>query len=119
MRYYLAMQSVIETSIFTRRADSLLTREERAELISTLASNPMAGDLIPGTGGVRKMRFAAGGQGKRGGFRVIFYVLTEDRPIVALLIYGKNEQANPTPDQRKMMLALVESMKRAGKRDSA
>ncbi len=65
------MQSVVETPIFSRRADALLTRDERAELITTLASNPMAGDVIPGTGGVRKLRFGARGRGKRGGFRVI------------------------------------------------
>jgi hypothetical protein len=65
------VQSVVETPIFSRRADALLTRDERAELITTLASNPMAGDVIPGTGGVRKLRFGARGRGKRGGFRVI------------------------------------------------
>ncbi len=62
------MHSVLETSVFTRRADALLTREERAELISALAGNPQAGDLVPGLGGIRKMRFAAGGQGNRGAF---------------------------------------------------
>jgi hypothetical protein len=113
------MHSVLETSIFTRRADALLNREERAELIAKLASNPTSGELIPGLGGIRKMRFAAGGQGKRGGFRVIWYVMTESQPILALLIYGKNEQANPTPDQRRAMLAVIEGMKQAMKRDSA
>ncbi len=117
--YDMLMHSVLETSIFTRRADALLNREERAELIAKLASNPTSGELIPGLGGIRKMRFAAGGQGKRGGFRVIWYVMTESQPILALLIYGKNEQANPTPDQRRAMLAVIEGMKQAMKRDSA
>ena len=105
------MHSVLETSIFTRRADALLTREERATLISTLARNPQAGDLIPGLGGIRKMRFAAGGQGKRGAYRVIWFVATADVPVLALLIYGKNEQANPSPEQRRAMLAAVERVK--------
>lgn len=113
------MHSVLETSIFTRRADALLSQEERVALISTLASNPLAGDLIPGLGGIRKMRLAAGGQGKRGGFRVIWYVLTDNQPVLALLIYGKNEQANPTPDQRRAMLTTVQSMKQVAKRDTA
>ena len=65
------------------------------------------------------MRFAAGGQAKRGGFRVIWYVGTADLPVLALLLYGENEQANPTPDQRKAMLAVVEGMKRSAARDSA
>ena len=113
------MHSVLETSIFTRRADALLTREERATLISTLASNPQTGDLIPGLGGIRKMRLAAGGQGKRGGFRVIWFVANEDMPVLALLIYGKNEQANPSPEQRRAMLAVVERMKQAARHDAA
>jgi hypothetical protein len=113
------MHSVLETSIFTRRADALLSREERAELISELASNPFSGDLVPGLGGIRKMRFAAGGQGKREAVRVIWFVATADMPILALLIYGKNEQANPTPDQRKAMLAVVERLKAGRRRETA
>ena len=113
------MHSVLETSIFTRRADALLTREERAELVAALARNPREGDLIPGLGGIRKMRFAAKGQGKRGGVRVIWYVMTDDMPIMALMIYGKNEQANPTQEQRRAMLAVVEGMKRNARRETA
>ena len=113
------MHSVQETPIFTRRADALLTRDERAELISALARNPQAGDLIPGLGGIRKMRFGVGDQGKRGGVRVIWFVVSDDLPVLALLIYAKNEQANPTPDQRKAMLAVVEGIKRNVRRKTA
>ena len=80
-------------------------------MVSTLARNPKAGDLIPGLGGIRKMRFAAGGQGKRGAYRMIWFVATAAMPVLALLIYGKNEQANPSPEQRRAMLAVVERMK--------
>ena len=110
-RIDMAMQSVLETSIFTRRADALLSREDRNRLILTLATEHQAGDLVPGLGGIRKLRFAAGGQGKRGAFRVIYYVAQPDRPVLALLIYGKNEQANPTPEQRRAMLAMIEGIK--------
>jgi len=68
------LQVVLETSIFSRRADALLSPEDRSALIDTLARDPMAGDVIPGLGGVRKLRFAPKGRGKRGGFRVIYYV---------------------------------------------
>lgn len=78
-----------------------------------LANDPLAGDLVPGLGGIRKLRFAAGGRGKSGGFRVIYYVLTDDLPILAMLIYGKNEQSNPTPEQRRALLAAVDELKRA------
>jgi mRNA-degrading endonuclease RelE of RelBE toxin-antitoxin system len=105
------MPSVLETSIFTRRADALLSRDERLDLIERLAKNPLAGDLVPGLGGIRKLRFAPTGRGKRGAFRVIYYLLNDNFPILALLLYGKNEQTNPTTDQRKAMLAAVDALK--------
>ena len=109
--YDLPMHSVLETSYFTRRADALLTRDERMELITTLATDPLAGDEIPGTGGVRKLRFGAGGRGKRGGFRVIYYVLTDAFPLVAITLYGKNEQSDLTEDEKKGARAIVARLK--------
>jgi mRNA-degrading endonuclease RelE of RelBE toxin-antitoxin system len=105
------LHAVLETSTFSRRADALLSREERAELIETLARNPRDGDLVPGLGGVRKLRFAPKGRGKSGAFRVIYYMLSEEMPILALLIYGKNEQVNPTPEQTRAMAAVVAEFK--------
>jgi hypothetical protein len=105
------MHSVAETSVFTRRADALLSAEERFELITLLAAAPLAGVVIPSTGGVRKLRFAARGQGKRGGFRVIYYVLTDDLPLVAITIYGKNEKADLTEAERRGARAIVNAMK--------
>ena len=61
------------------------------------------------------MRFAAGGKGKSGAFRVIYYVAAEDRPILALLIYGRGEQENITPQQRDALLAVLAAEK-AGQR---
>ena len=110
------MHAVLETSVFSRRADALLSREERAELIETLARDPLAGDVIPGLGGVRKLRFAPKGRGKSGGFRVIYYVLADDLPILALLVYGKNEQVSPTPAQTRAIEAVVAEFKAAIKR---
>ena len=105
------MQSVVETSHFTRRADALLTRDERMDLIATLAADPLAGDEIPGTGGVRKLRFGAGGRGKRGGFRVIYYVLTDAFPIVAITLYGKNEKSDLTEDEKRGARVIVAAAK--------
>lgn len=104
--------AVLETPAFSRRADALLSREERAELIRALAQNPGAGDVVPGLGGVRKLRFAPKGRGKSGAFRVIYYVLTEEQPILALLLYGKNEQEDLSTAQRKMVAGLAAEMKR-------
>jgi hypothetical protein len=105
------MHSVLETRAFTRRADALLTREERAELIAFLAFNPLAGAVIPGTGGVRKLRFGAGGRGKRGAFRVVYYVLNGALPLVAIFLYGKNERGDLTPVERRGAEAIVTAMK--------
>jgi mRNA-degrading endonuclease RelE of RelBE toxin-antitoxin system len=105
------LHAVVETSIFSRRADALLSREDRDNLIDALARDPLAGDLMPGLGGVRKLRFAPRGRGKSGGFRVIYYFLTENRPILALLIYGKNEQSDLSPAQRIVVAALAAEMK--------
>lgn len=88
-------------------------------MISTLARDPQGGDLIPGLGGIRRMRFAIGDKGKRGGVRVIWFVASADMPVLALLIYAKNEQANPSPAQRRVMLALVEGIKRDARRETA
>jgi mRNA-degrading endonuclease RelE of RelBE toxin-antitoxin system len=105
------VHAVLETSIFSRRADALLSPEERAELIETLAREPLAGDVMPGLGGVRKLRFASKGRGKSGAFRVIYYVVSDELPILALLLYGKNEQDDLSPAQRKAIAALAAEMK--------
>lgn len=67
------MLTVVETSAFAKRAQKLLSPEEHEDLIFGLALNPEAGDEIPGTGGVRKVRYAAKGKGKSGGVWVIYY----------------------------------------------
>ncbi len=71
---------------------------------------------MPGLGGVRKLRFASKGRGKSGGFRVIYDVLTESQPILALLIYGKNEQDDLSSAQRKAVAALAAEMKQGAGR---
>ena len=103
--------TVIETEAFARRADKLLSPEERDQLVAFLAANPTAGDLIEGTGGVRKVRFAARGKGKSGGARVIHYFVPEDGPLYALLLYAKAEQADMSPAQRKVAASVVAAVK--------
>ncbi|PTU31794.1 type II toxin-antitoxin system RelE/ParE family toxin [Stenotrophobium rhamnosiphilum] len=110
------MQTIVETSIFIRRAEKLLSADEHAELITYLATHPDAGDEIVGTGGVRKVRFAAMGKGKSGGVRVIYYFYDQAMPIYALLIYGKNERADLTADQRKAVASFAAAIKATRKR---
>lgn len=105
------MHTVAETPIFSRRADALLSEDERKALIDALAFEPLAGAVIPGTGGVRKLRFAAQGQGKSSAVRVIYYVVSDDAPIYALLIYGKAERVDMTPDQKRTVAKLAADLK--------
>lgn len=107
------MQTVVETKPFSRRADALLKADERLDLIAYLAANPMAGDVIPGTGGIRKLRWRAKGKGKSGGVRVIYYTYDESQPIFALLIYGKNEADDLTPDEKRTLSRVAAEIKAA------
>jgi len=75
-----------------------------------------AGDEIVGTGGVRKVPYGAKGRGKSGGIRVIYYFYDQGMPIYALLVYGKNERADLTAEQRKIVAAFAAAIKTTRKR---
>jgi hypothetical protein len=107
--------TVVETSAFARRAEKVLSAEEHEELVFFLALHPRSGVEIPGTGGVRKVRFAARGKGKSGGVRVIYYFYDEENPLYAIFLYGKNEQANLTPKQKQEVAAFAATLKAAAK----
>ena len=84
------MFSFIETKLFTKLVLEYLTDEEYGALQQHLARHPEAGPVIPGSGGVRKLRWAAPGRGKRGGYRVIYYVKRAPGVIWLLTMYAKN-----------------------------
>lgn len=105
------MQTVAETTEFQRQVTKLLSEDERQELIDFLAKNPTAGDPIPETNGVRKLRFAAKGKGKSGGARVIYYFYDETLPLYALMAYGKGKKDKLSPDQKKVVAAFAEALK--------
>ncbi len=92
--------TVVETPEFLSATRKLMTEEERAVLLHYLAHNPAAGDLIQGTGGVRKLRWALEGRGKRGGARVIYFYHSTDLPLFALTAYAKNERADLSKKDR-------------------
>lgn len=78
------------------------------ELTVHLASHPDDGDIIQGTGGIRKMRWATKDTGKRGGYRVIYYYHSEGFPLAALLLYRKNEKTDLTEQEKKMFKKLTD-----------
>ena len=82
----------IETSFFTKLLETYMTDEEYAALQGYLLSNPEAGKVVRGSGGVRKLRWAIRGKGKRGGARIIYHFKREDDEIWLLTIYGKSER---------------------------
>jgi len=82
------VRTVAETPIFAKYASDVWSDNERAEFINWIAANPEAGDVIPGSGGCRKLRWAASGRGKRGGARVIYF-LEQEHTIWLLIVYTK------------------------------
>ena len=86
------MFSFVESASFTRTAARYMRDAELQRLQAALLENPRAGAVIPGSGGLRKMRWKGTGRGKRGGLRVIYWVDWESTTIRMLTVYGKNEQ---------------------------
>jgi len=101
--------AIQETPEFAKEADRILGRVQHDELLTFLGMNPTAGVVVPGTGGLRKVRWAIPGRGKRGGARVIYYFHNESVPLLALDLYAKNEQEEITADQKKRFRLIVDA----------
>lgn len=96
---------------FLGRASKIMSDEQRAGVVEMLARDPECGEIMPGTGGVRKVRVALTGRGKSGGARVIYYFHSERLPVFALTVFAKNEKANLSPAERNAMAAIVRAIK--------
>ncbi len=97
------MYEFVETKLFTKHVTELLTDEDYAGLQALLCREPEIGDLIPGAGGLRRVRWGGSGRGKRGGVRVVYYVKTARQTIWMLTIYAKNQRDNiPVNVQREI-----------------
>lgn len=99
--------SVIELAGFRRRAGELLTPAEQDAVIDLLAYEPTCGDIISGTGGLRKIRVGRGGMGKRGGARIIYFFHDAEVPVLLVAIYAKNEKGDLTAAEKKEFAGLL------------
>ncbi len=98
---------IVETSIFTRQVQVYLSEEEYRILQIELILHPDKGKIIPGSGGLRKIRWSTIGRGKSGGLRLIYYWAVNKNQIFMLFIYSKNEQENLTALQLKILKNII------------
>lgn len=102
------LHGIAELPSYIRLAEKRLSAEERQDLINYLAVRPKAGDVMEGTGGVRKLRWGRGGQGKSGGVRVIYYFHDDFMPLYLLTVFAKGEKANLTKAERNELANLID-----------
>lgn len=103
--------TIVETPAFLHLAEGIWADDERVELIDYVARNPENGVVIPGTGGIRKLRWARAGTGKRGGARVIYFYYHTDAPIYMLPAYAKSMSVDLTPEQKRQVTKLTTLLK--------
>jgi hypothetical protein len=110
------MQTALETPSYLADAERLFTRQERLAIVDRLATDPTCGVVIPGSGGIRKVRFGFGGRGKSGGARIVYLFSGESLPVFVLAVFAKNEKADLSKAERnalaKMVTDMIESYRR-------
>ena len=99
---------IIETTIFTKRVEEILTDEEYRLFQLKIIDNPGAGKIIQGSGGIRKIRWSGSGRGKRGGSRILYYWFNNEGMLLMLFIFRKNESDDLTKAQLKELKTIVE-----------
>lgn len=115
------MHTVVETRSYLAAAEKAgLSEEERDAIVAAIASNPLAGTEIVGTGGCRKVRFPAQGRGKSGGVRTITFYSGTELPVFLLTLFAKSDRSDLTQAERnelrKLSDILVTTYRRAGRR---
>ena len=103
----------IESKIFEKLREKYLDDENYRRLQNFLVEQPLSGDVIQGTGGLRKLRWSAKGKGKRGGIRTIYLYVSQKSHIHLLTLYAKNEMSDLTVDEKKILKRIVEELKNA------
>jgi len=108
----LKMITIIETQQFISEADKIISAVEKDALFDLIARNPKKGDVISGTGGVRKLRFAIKRKGKRGGGRVVYYYYNDRNPVLLFTLFGKNEKSNLTKKEKDILYGIIQEIKK-------
>jgi hypothetical protein len=105
--------TIVETRSFIGAAKECMSDDERAHAIAIIAENPECGDLIPGGGGIRKVRHAVGSKGKSGGVRIIYYFHSDCVPVFLLTVFAKNERANLTRSELQQLADVAKLLARS------
>jgi mRNA-degrading endonuclease RelE of RelBE toxin-antitoxin system len=113
-RMLLMFMRFIETPIFVREVDKLLTAEQQRAFQNALLENPDLGDKVASCGGARKMRWASEGRGKRGGVRIIYVVIAD--AIWLFLVFPKNEASDLSSDGKKHLTKIIKELRDAQKK---
>jgi hypothetical protein len=106
----LALHTVVELTEYLRRVERLLSEQARIDIVASLAAHPKAGVIMPGTGGIRKLRWAREGRGKSSGVRVIHDYHDKHMPLYLLTILGKGERDNLTKAEQSALRRLVRTL---------
>ena len=114
----MALISVVEAPSYIADAEKALTEAERNAVIDMLAASPLQGVLFRGAGGLRKMRIAMEGRGKRGGGRVIYWFHSEGFPVVLLAMFAKNEASGLTAKERAALAKVAGQLQQDFKRNT-
>lgn len=114
MGYILCMQTVVELPSYIAKASRLMSKEERSAVIDLVASNPDCGDVIVGTGGVRKVRIAQKGKGKSGSYRVVYYFCNDTIPVFLITCFGKSDKSNISKSEKNTIKKLVQLLDQYG-----
>lgn len=104
------MQAVVETPSYLADAERLFSPQERLAIVDRLAADPTCGVVIPGSGGIRKVRFGFGGRGKSGGARITYLFSGESLPVFILAAFAKSEKANLSAAERNALAGMVNEM---------
>jgi hypothetical protein len=103
LEYKVKWQAVVETPAYIALASKLFNEAERDRIVAMVAENPECGDVMPGTGGFRKVRVARPGMGKSGGARVVYIWRNDKFPVFLITVFPKNEKANLTKGERNTL----------------